>query len=175
MKLARAGVYGLRFAADRVERKAVSGYVFTSSGGAISWRSKKQDVVAQSTVEAEYVALSFAVRETLWLQRISKEFRGGRTGSVKVLLQADNQGAMEIAKNDVFNEQSKHIDVKYHFLRNYVRSGVVKLQYIPTGNMVADIMTKALAAKKYYHLMNGMGMHRPEMSADKHFEDDGEY
>ena len=80
---------------------------------------------------------------------------------------------MDISENDVCNERRKHFDVKYHFLRNHVRSGVVKLQYIPTGDMVADIMIKALAAKNPYYFVDGLGLHRPEMSACKHFEDEG--
>ena len=118
--------------------------------------------------------MHFDVREALWLQRIWKTFGGGCTGSVKFNLQANNQSGMGIAKNDVCNEQRKHVDVNHHFVRNHVGSGVLKLRYILTEEMGANIMTKALAARKHHHFMNGMGMRCPEMSAENYFENEGE-
>lgn len=145
------------FAADRIERKSVSGYVFIFAGGAISWRSKKQELVAQSTVEAEYVSMAYAVRETIWLRRMLADLKQLKTKIDKTTLYGDNQGALAIARNDISNERSKHIDVKYHFLKQHVKEGTVDLTYIHTTEMVADIMTKSLVSTKHKYFSKKMG------------------
>lgn len=153
-----AGLHGFSdsdFAGDRLDRKSTSGHVFKFAGGAVSWRSKKQNVTAQSTVEAEYIATSFAVREALWLKRLL--FDLGYTSNATVLY-GDNQGALGLAKNDVISERTKHIDVKFHFIKEHIKNGNIKNVYIPTTEMVADIMTKALEVKKHRTFIKAMGM-----------------
>ena len=143
------------FASDVDTRKSTSGYCFIYSGGCISWRSKKQTVVAQSTVEAEYVAISFAVREALWIRKIMVEI--GKQDTT-IFVGEDNQGALSLSKDEMENERSKHIDVKYHFIRDHIERGSVKMGYIPTNHMVADIMTKALGRHKHLTFSKKMGM-----------------
>ena len=115
------------YAGDRDDCKSTSGYVFLNSGGVISWRSKKQAVVAQSSCQAEYVAMSYAVREAIWIRWQFGELLGaqriGKTFSLMV--GEDNQGAIKIACNDFVNESSKHIEVRYHFLKDHVKKGTV--------------------------------------------------
>ena len=145
------------FATDRISRKSMSGFVFKLAGGAISWRSKKQDTIAQSTLEAEYIAMSYTVREAVWLRRMLSEIKA-RTKLKPTVVFGDNQGAMELAYNDVINERTKHIEVKYHFSKEKVQDGTVVFNYIPTQEMTADIMTKNLPAVKHKYLIKKLGM-----------------
>ena len=143
------------FAGDVENRYSTSGACFLFGGSAISWRSKKQSIVAQSSVEAEYIALSFAVREALWLRKLDGVFG---SGSTPLGLGVDNQGALALSRDVVQNERSKHIDVKYHFIRHHVATGTVELNYIPRAEMVADVMTKPLGATKHKLFVDMMGM-----------------
>ena len=143
------------FAGDVDKRKSTSGNCFLFGGGAVAWMSKKQGVVAQSSVEAEYIALSFAVREALWLRKL--EVILGNTAT-PLTLAADNQGALSLAHDDVHNSRSKHIDVKYHFIRECISQGIVVTKYVPSSLMIADIMTKALGGTKHWLFTRMMGM-----------------
>ena len=112
-------------------------------GGLISWRSKKQPIIALSTCEAEYVAMSNATKEGLHLKQLLDEF-GVRLDHF--LLHGDNQGALALAKDNVRRERSKHIDLKYHFLRQHVTSGELNLRYVESASNVADLFTKPPAS-----------------------------
>nr|CAN70013.1 hypothetical protein VITISV_017116 [Vitis vinifera] len=103
-------------------RKSLTGYVFTVFGGAISWKANLQLVVALSTTEAEYMAMTEAVNETIWLKGITKELAMNRG---KVVVYCDNQSAIHLAKNQSFHKRSKHIDVRLHFVRNIVVAGEI--------------------------------------------------
>ena len=102
------------WAGDRQDRKSTSGYLFQIAGGPISWRSKKQDTVALSTAEAEYVALSFASQETIWLRRLTSELNSPPDGPTTIL--EDNQSAIAMARNPQFHGRAKHIDIRHHFI-----------------------------------------------------------
>ena len=127
-------------------------------GGAIFWMSKKQSVVATSSTEAEYYALSEVVKEALWLRNLLIElgFRIGKPFEIK----QDNQSTIAIAMNPVSHSKVKHIDIRHHFLRHHVRNGDVELAYCPTENMIADVLTKALPPKQHWKLITMMGMRR---------------
>ena len=105
------------FASGVDTRKYTSGYCFIHSGGCVSWRSKKQTIVSQSTVEAEYIAISFAVREALRIQKLMAET--GKHGTV-ICVAEDNQGTLCLSRDEMENERSKHIDVKYLFIRDHI-------------------------------------------------------
>ena len=138
------------------DRKSTSGYVFLISGGAVSWRSKKQTCIALSSAEAEYVALASAGQEAAWMRELTAtlENRPRRP----VVLFEDNQSAIAMAKNPKFHGRSKHISIKYHFIRNQVDEGVVDLRYCPTQDMVADMMTKGLSKEKFTTLRSMTGL-----------------
>lgn len=104
--------------------------------------SKKHDTTAQSTLEAEYIAMSFTVRESVWMRRICMEVTGYIDMDPTVVF-GDNQGALELAYNDVIYERTKHVDVKYHFTTEMVNYGTIVFNYIPTQDMTADITTKS--------------------------------
>ena len=105
------------FAGDVDSRKSTSGYVFKISGGPVTWSTEKQSTVSTSTTEAEYIAASTAVKELLWLVQLLKDLDESEMCSGGVPLLIDNQSAIKLIKNPVFHRRSKHIDVRYHFIR----------------------------------------------------------
>lgn len=127
------------------DRRSVTGYVFLKNGSAISWATKRQTTVALSTTESEYMALSMAVQEALWLRRLAEEF--GQC-SKATLLYIDNQGAQNLAQNGAYQARTKHIDVRYHFLKEKISEKLLELRYVSTNNQVADALTKAVDKKK---------------------------
>ena len=144
------------WAGDINDRKSTSGYVFQISGGAITWKSKKQGCVALSTAEAEYIALSSAVQESVWLRRLTSEL--GSPPKTPTTIFEDNQSAIAMTKNPQFHGRAKHIDIKYHFIREQVNCGNVQLKYCPTGEMTADIFTKALSREQFCKLRDKAGI-----------------
>ena len=111
----------------------------------ISWKSRKQQTVALSTCKAEYISLANAVQEAKFLKQLCKDMN---IVSDDVLINVDNQGAINLAKNPVNHQRSKHIDIKYHFIRSEIQKGNVRLQYVTTEDNVADIFTKPATKAK---------------------------
>jgi len=134
------------FANDSFDRKSHSGYVFFKNNGAISWKSKKQSIVALSTMEAEYIALSNALKEALSLQRMEKSFqtKNSEEEESPIIIFEDNQSAINTSNNLIRNDRSKHIDVRFHFIREKVANKEVQIKYCQSSNMIADILTKPL-------------------------------
>ena len=126
------------------------------AGGPISWQSKKQGVVALSTCEAEYVALSAAVQEAIWLKKLLADL--GVVPKQPVVIMEDNQGALAVAKNPIAHTRTKHIDIRYHFIREAVRDQKFNLCYCPTKKMLADLLTKPLPKEQFEVLRQAMGM-----------------
>ena len=137
------------------DRKSTSGYVFQldHDGPTISWKSKKQETVALSSCEAEYIAGCAAAQEAIYLARVFGDFCHSEVSSPvvvnPVVLNIDNQGAMGLAKNPVSHNKSKHIEIKYHFLRECVIEKKVVLNHVPSAFNVADLLTKPLARVKF--------------------------
>ena len=121
-------------------RRSFSRYLFRIGEATISWKSRKQDCVATSTTEAEYIALSLATRQLQWLQKAFTDFRL----SVPSALRCDNTGAISITENDQANDRTKHIDVHYHKIREEYRKGSFQLLQVATSDNLADICTKTL-------------------------------
>lgn len=133
------------YATDPDRRRSVSGYVFTSGGNTISWKSGLQSVVALSTTEAEYIALNEAAKEAIWLKGLSEEM-GFKQSSVQIM--CDSQSAIALAKNSVYHERTKHIDVKFHFIREKIEEGRIQVDKISTIWNPADILTKSVPVSK---------------------------
>ena len=110
-------------------------------GGAVSWYSRKQRIVALSTVEAEYISLSFASQEAIWFRALVGEIEG--LEKVKIKLYCDNKGAISLAKDHRVNQRTKHIDIRYHCIRDTIEREEIDVEYIETENMLAVIFTKA--------------------------------
>ena len=145
------------WAGDKSDRKSTSGYCFLLSGGLISWRTNKQSCVALSTAEAEYVALSSAGQEAVWLKTLLNDLK---VFSIKepMLIFEDNQSAICLAKNPRDHPKTKHISIKFHYIRELIDSGEIKVQYCPTSEMLADIFTKGLSAEKFNKLRSMLGV-----------------
>ena len=138
------------------DRRAISGYAFLIDGGAVSWSSKRQEIVSLSTTESEYVGATHAAKEALWLRTlISSLFT---PLSQPTTLFSDNQSAIALAKDHQYHARTKHIDVRFHFIRWIVENGKIRLIYCPTGDMVADVFTKALPSPKVKHFAVELGL-----------------
>jgi hypothetical protein len=149
------------YAADKADRKSTLGYVFTLAGGAISWRSTKQRSVATSTTEAEYIAMSSAAKQALWIQQLLRDIGYGKyTGDnpFQSKIRGDNESALSLIKNPRIHERSKHIDVAYHHVRDLVAQGRIQINYTPTTQMLADGLTKPLAGAIFKLFVQGLGL-----------------
>ena len=142
---------------DMDDRKSTSGYLFLVSGGAVSWRSKKQTCVALSTAEAEYVTLANATQEALWMNQLITEMKND-TVPRAITIHEDNQSTISMARNPQYHGRSKHISIKYHFVRDHVIEGAVKLKYCPTKDMIADMLTKGLSKDQFIKLRKMAGV-----------------
>jgi hypothetical protein len=146
-------------------RHAISGYAFLLDGGAISWASKKQEIIALSTTEAEYIAATHAAKEAIWLQKLIKELFP-LSLSHGTPLHCDNQSAMTLATTDNYHARTKHIDVRYHFIRNLITTGALHLIYCPTDNMLVDILTKPIPIWKAQIFASALGLRASSGGAD---------
>ena len=145
------------WAGDKSDRKSTSGYCFLLSGGLISWRTNKQSCVALSTAEAEYVALSSASQEGIWLKTLLNDLKLV-TDKGPMLIFEDNQSAICLAKNPRNHPKTKHISIKFHYIRELIESGEITVQYCPSSEMLADIFTKGLSSEKFNKLRLMLGV-----------------
>jgi len=131
------------------DRKSVTGYCFhlNQFGPLVSWKSKKQPTVALSSCEAEYMALATAVQERLFLSQLLHDMHEN-CHDQPVTIYEDNQGAIALVENPVHHQRSKHIDIKYHFIRTECNRGKINVVYVPSSDMVADILTKSASKDK---------------------------
>jgi hypothetical protein len=144
------------WAGDVVGRRSTSGYAFQLLGGTISWASTRQSVVAKSTTEAEYMALSQATSEAVWLRRLLTDL--GFPQKSATVVYADNMSAMALARNPQFHKRTKHIDVHFHYVRECIASDVVVLEHVSSGDMIADTLTKGLARPKFRYFRSKLGV-----------------
>lgn len=114
--------------------------------------------MAKSTTEAEYVALSAAASETIWLRQLLKDLGFDKPGST--VLYQDNNGAIDMSKNAKHHGRTKHIDIAHHFIRERVVSNELSVIHCPTGDMLADVMTKGLARVQFEKLRTMLGVER---------------
>ncbi|UYV73987.1 hypothetical protein LAZ67_11001719 [Cordylochernes scorpioides] len=143
------------FAGDIDTRRSTSGYIFLLAGGPVTWTSQRQSVVALSTTEAEYIAASMASREAVWLKLLIKELTPNDN---PVPLMIDNQSAIRLILNPEFHKRTKHVDVKFHFIREQHKMKIIKIFNCPTEEQLADLLTKALPATRFKRLFKDIGM-----------------
>jgi hypothetical protein len=135
--------------------KSTSGIPFFFGKCLVSWQSVKQQVVTLSSCEAEYIAASTASTQTLWLVRLLSDLLSRDTGAVE--LRVDSKSALALAKNPAFYERSKHIRVKYHFIRDCLEEGNFKACYINTKDQLVDLLTKPLGGSSSLSFAAGSG------------------
>eukprot|EP00253_Pinus_taeda_P014864 PITA_14864 len=143
------------WAGDLDQRRSTSGYVFNLFGGAVSWMSKKQSVLALSTTEAKYMADTHASKEAIWLQRLCSSM-----GLVQeaIRIDYDSQSEIFLAKNPTYNSKRKHIDVRYHFVRDMIEDKKVLLVMVETLKNIVDTLTKSVSSKKFSWCRETMGI-----------------
>lgn len=146
------------WASCSIDRKSYTGYIFKLSGSAISYECRKQKTVALSSTEAEYMALSEACKEAVYLRNLIFEINGGQIDNLPVNLLSDNQSSQKLACNPLFHRRTKHIDVRHHFIRECVVKELVNISYLPTAEMPADILTKSLCSAKHYKFIKMLGL-----------------
>jgi hypothetical protein len=144
------------WASDVNNHKSTSGFVFMLAGGAVSWGSKKQSAVALLSTEAEYIAAAHAAKEVIWLRWLLLEQK--QKIEKPTILYMDNQSAIAIARKPEFHDRSKHIEICHHFLRQKVDDEELELEYVPTGDQVADVLTKGLVREKHDRFAGAMGV-----------------
>jgi len=134
----------------------VSGYLVLMGDSPVSWKSKKQATMSLSSAEAEYRAVRQVVGELVWLERLLDEL--SVQCSLPIHVFCDSQAAVHIAKNPVFHERTKHIEVDCHFVRTKLQQGLITLRHIPTGSQLADVFTKALTGVKHATLLGKLSV-----------------
>ena len=143
------------FAGCRIDRKSTSGTCQFIGTSLVSWSSRKQSGVAQSTAEAEYVAAASCCSQILWMVSTLRDF-GLVIDSVPLF--CDNTSAINIAKNPVQHSRTKHIDIRFHFLRDHVEKGDIVLQFVESDHQLADIFTKPLDSSRFSALRGELGV-----------------
>ena len=141
---------------DLDDGRSTTGHIFYLGESPITWCSQKQDTVALSSCEAEFMAGTEAARQAIWLQDLLSEIVG--TSCERVVIRIDNQSAIALTKNPVFHGRSKHIRSRYHFIRECVEKGLIEVEHVPGTQQKADILTKALGRVKYREMRELIGM-----------------
>lgn len=143
------------FAGDKDTRKSTTGVVCIYSNAAITWQSKRQNCVALSTTEAEYISAAAAAKEMVWIKRLLNDCQNYCN---EYMLYVDNASAIKLIKNPELHQRSKHIDVRYHYVRNLYRDGLINVHYIQSEKQIADIFTKALPKPQFVNLRSKLGL-----------------
>jgi hypothetical protein len=144
------------WAGSAVNRKSTSGCCFSLGPAMVSWCSRKQSSMALSTVEEKYIVLSVAVCEAVWLRKFLTDVFDHEKDPT--IIHCDNQSCVKLSDNLVFHDKSKHIEIKYHYIRDMVRRKEVHVQYLPTHEQIAYIFTKPLGKMKFEYIHERHGL-----------------
>ena len=146
------------FQSDVDDSKSNSGFVFLLNGGAVSWKSSKQEITADSTCEAEYIAASEAAKEAVWMKKFLLEL--GVVPSIvdPILVYCDNNGAIAQAKEPRSHQRTKHILRRFHIIREIIERGDIRIDKVSSEDNIADPFTKALSQKLFEKHLEKMGI-----------------
>ncbi|XP_055309645.1 uncharacterized protein LOC129573283 [Sitodiplosis mosellana] len=144
------------WAGDRNDSKSTSGYVFKLFGNTISWGTHKQNTVSQSSTEAEYAALAETINEAVWIKELIGEL--GIEIKHAITIHEDNQSTINAAQEPRNHKRMKHIAVKFNYVRDTINKEIIQLKYIPTGEQIADIMTKGLGRIQFVKLRSDLNL-----------------
>jgi hypothetical protein len=143
------------WAGCKIDRKSTSGTCQFLGRSLVSWASKKQNSIALSTAEEEYIATGHCCAQLLWMRQTLRDY-GYKLSKVPLL--CDNESAIRMADNPVEHSRTKHIDIRYHFLRGHQQKGDIEIAYVNTQNQLADIFTKPLDEKTFSKLRNELNI-----------------
>ena len=144
------------WATNQSDRKSVSGYSIFTFSGLVSWSSSKQKATALSSTEAEYMAITHVSKEALWIRLFCHVI--GLPFPHPLSLLSDNQSAIDMTKSNAVLSRAKHIDIRYHFIRDHVAQGTVTIKWVPTEDMTADIFTKPLPLPIHLRHSSSLGL-----------------
>lgn len=150
------GYADANWAENRQDRKSNSGFVFMLNGGVVGWMCRKQGCVALSSTEAEFVALSEACQEAIWMRKVLVDL--GCKNDTPTLIYEDNQSCLKLIMDEKLSNRTKHIDTKRHFVRDHVNNKDIICKYCPTEEMVADLFTKPLSEPRFAKLREMCGL-----------------
>ena len=140
--------------APGIDRKSISGFIFLFNGGPVSWRSRKQNITATSSMESEFIALGDAVKEALWFRKLQTEFQL----KTELIIYEDNQSTIKFSQNATHSDRTKHIDIRFYFIIEHLKLKHYALEYCPTTMMLADALTKPLGRILLSKHSLGMGL-----------------
>lgn len=143
-------------AGDLDDRKSTTGSLFLIGNSPVTWQSQKQKVVALSSCESEYIAATTAACQAIWLRRLMGDLLAQKEEVVKIFI--DNQSAIQLCRNPVFHDRSKHIETRFHFIRDCVEDGRVAVEHIGTAEQLANILTKSLGRTRFQELRTRIGV-----------------
>jgi hypothetical protein len=158
------------YAGDHDDRKSRTGYVFLLANGAIAWCSKRQGCTADSTTEAEFVALAESAKEAIWLRHLLHSL--GSSLRLPTTIFSDNQSAIQLVKNPKYHKRTKHIETKYYLIREKYLQQQIEVQYVHTKQQIADLLTKALPRETFHHLRALQGLVAPPSPTSGRIIDD---
>jgi len=146
---------------DVDDRKSTSGGAFFLGKRLVSWLSKKQEAISLSTIEAEYIAAAGSCTQLLWMKQMLRDIQVEYEEPITIF--CDNSSAINISKNLVLHSKTKHISIKFHFLREQVNKGEVRLEYVPSKDQLVDIFTKPLPKDSFEYLKEKLGVMAPQV------------
>jgi hypothetical protein len=146
------------YAGDSTDRHSTTGYLYLLYGGLVSWSTQKQRCTALSTTESEYIALAECSKQGQWLRGLLRELQRSQylPEGLAVPIYSDNQACIAVAKDPVAHSRTKHIDVRYHYIRELISFGKTTVQYCPTEDMLADVLTKPLPITAFKRCLQGL-------------------
>ena len=151
------GYVDFDYAGDLDKRRSTTGYLFTMAGGPVCWRSTLQSTVALSTTKVEYMAVTEAFKEAIWMHGLINDL-GILQEHIDVF--CDSQSAICLSKNQVHHARTKHINVRFHFIREIISKGDIRLLKIGTADNPADMLTKVITREKFWHCSNFINVGR---------------
>ena len=140
------------------DRKSTAGYLTFIGGNLVTWKSKKQKVVALSSAEAEFRGIKSGLTEILWLRRLMKEINFSPS---KCQLYCDNKAAISISQNPVQHDRTKHVEVDRHFIKENIENGIVELPFVRSEDQLADILTKAVDSRSFEGVLSKLSIGDP--------------